>query len=412
MGAEVTAPSATSRPGSGGSAWLVVAAAFTSMFTVFGVVYSFGAFFNPMAREFGVSSASESAVFAITGFLYFGLGSVTGALADRTGPRLVLVTGALVMSAGLLVTSLAPAIWVAYLGYGLGAGLGTACGYVPMVAAVGARFTQGRAFAIGAAVTGIGLGTLIVPTVSAALIAAIGWRATYRVLAAATLCVLLAAAVIAGPRVRQAASAGDLRLGSAIRTWQFGAMYLSGLLLSFGLFMAFVHLAPFASRRGSDPVAAAALIGVIGVGSTAGRVAMGGLAERVGAIRAYQLAASIMGLSFGVWLAFPAYPGLVVFALALGVGYGGWVALSPSVVAELFGTQGMGGTVGFLYTSAGVGALAGPPLAGLVLDRSGSYEAAVVVALVLGMLGLLPVLPLRPRCTFDLNPSQTNARRH
>ena len=88
-------------------------------------------------------------------------------------------------------------------------------------------------------------------------------------------------------------------------------------------------------------------------------------------------------------------------AALLGVGYGGWVALSPSVAADLFGSEGLGATVGFLYTGAGVGALFGPPFAGLVVDRTGSYTAAIGVGLAFGVLGILPILALRPRVVLS-----------
>ena len=372
-----------------------MAAAFGSMFTVFGIAYSFGAFFEPMAREFHTNRASTAAVFSITAFLYFGLGSVTGAIADRVGPRRVLAFGAVVIGAGLILTAHTPSIWLGYLSYGLGVGIGTACGYVPMVAAVGGWFTRGRSFAIGVAVTGIGFGTLLVAPLAAALIKGVGWRQTYLLFGVASLVVLLACAALA-ERPPGGAQA-NLRVGPAVRTREFAGMYASGLLVSFSLFVAFVHLAPFAAQRGADPVAAAALIGVIGAASAVGRLALGGVAERIGAVRAFQSATVLLAISFGIWLCFQSYAGLAVFAIALGVGYGGWVALSPSVLAELFGPERLGGTAGALFTSAGVGALLGPPLAGLLVDRTGSYTVAIAAALGLGLISIPPILWLPVR---------------
>lgn len=66
-------------------AWLVVFAAFLSMFTVSAVAYSFGAFVNPMIAEFHAGRAAVSAVFSVTVFLYFLVGSVTGLLSDGSG---------------------------------------------------------------------------------------------------------------------------------------------------------------------------------------------------------------------------------------------------------------------------------------------------------------------------------------
>jgi MFS family permease len=196
-----------------------------------------------------------------------------------------------------------------------------------------------------------------------------------------------------------ATTGNSLRLGAAIRTREFGLMYACGLLTSFALFIAFVHVVPFAQSHGAAALPAAALVGVIGAGSVAGRLALGGAAERLGSVRAFQAAVAIVSFSFAVWLLAPGFWALVVFALLLGVGYGGWVALSPTVSADLFGAEGLGGTVGALYTSAGVGALLGPSLAGFVVDRTGSYQPAIILGLVLavGAAGLVAYLPVRRR---------------
>ena len=363
----------------GRQAWLVVGAAFTSMFTVFGAVYSFGAFFEPMAREFGTGQGLTSVLFAVTAFCYFGLGAVSGAVADRVGPRRVVLVGALAMGAGLALTALAPGFWLGCAAYGLGVGVGTACGYVPMVAAVGGWFERRRSLAIGIAVSGIGAGTLVVPPAAALLIERLGWRQAYLALAAASLVVLIACGLAAeAPPVRAPAPRG---LGHALRTRAFALLYGTGLLSGFALFVALVHIVPYALRMGSAPLAAAGLVSVVGVGSVAGRLVLGGAADRLGPVIAFRLSMAILLLSYLTWLVAPGYPLLAGFALALGLGYGGWVALSPSVMAELFGPEGLGGSVGALYTSAGIGALLGPPFAGFIVDATGGYRPAIVAAI-------------------------------
>jgi MFS family permease len=379
----------------GRQAWLVVAAAFTSMFTVFGAVYSFGAFFEPMSREFGIGQGLTSVLFAVTAFCYFGLGAVSGAIADRVGPRRVVLLGAVAMAAGLALTAVAPWFWLGVLTYGLGVGLGTACGYVPMVAAVGGWFDRRRPLAIGIAVSGIGAGTLAVPPVAALLIERLGWRRTDLVLAAACLVVLVACGLAAqAPPVRAPAVHGLRRV---VRSRPFALLYATGLLSGFALFLALVHIVPYATRMGSAPLAAAGLVSVVGVGSVAGRLLLGGAAERLGPVPAFRLSMAILLLSYLVWLVAPGYAVLAAFALALGVGYGGWVALSPSVMAELFGPEGMGGSVGALYTSAGIGALLGPPFAGFLVDVTGDYRPAVVAAILLAAASMLLVAVLPSR---------------
>jgi MFS family permease len=110
---------------------------------------------------------------------------------------------------------------------------------------------------------------------------------------------------------------------------------------------------------------------------------MGAVASRVGPIRLLQASVAVMAASFLLWFgAGSSYAVLVLFALTMGVGYGGFIALSPAVAALLFGTTGLGEILGALYTGAAIGGLIGPPLAGEVIDRS-SYHVAIVLAMVL-----------------------------
>src|SRR5271154_7033617 len=66
--------------------WFVVAAAFGVTFLGFGGAYSFSAFFESLQRDFAASRGSVSLVFSLAVFLYFGLGFVSGPLADRLVP--------------------------------------------------------------------------------------------------------------------------------------------------------------------------------------------------------------------------------------------------------------------------------------------------------------------------------------
>ena len=370
------------------------------MFTVFGIAYSFGAFFAPMAKEFHSGAGATAAVFSITAFLYFGLGVLSGWLADRVGARRVVFAGAVVMGGGLLLTSIVPNIQAGYLTYGLGVGIGTTCGYVPMVGAAGGWFQARRGLAIGIAVSGIGLGTLFVPPLAGALIAAHGWRTTYAIFGVASFFVLSACAAVTS-RPPDLPPAGSLSLGQAVRTREFALMYVSALFLSFSLFVFFVHLVPYAEAGGIETVKATALIAVIGAGSFLGRLVLGYAAGRLGSVRTYQGAVLLMAGSYLIWLLEPGYEGLAVFAFLMGFGYGGWVALSPTVAADLFGPEGLAGTVGALYTSAAIGALLGPPAAGFVKDAMGTYRPAIAAAMLLAVLSLLVILPLRKSARAD-----------
>src|SRR5207237_1715338 len=77
--------------------WWVVAAAFAITFLGFGSAYTFSAFLGELQRDFGASRGSVSLVFSLAGFLYFGLGIVSGPLADRFGSRPLVLIGMILL---------------------------------------------------------------------------------------------------------------------------------------------------------------------------------------------------------------------------------------------------------------------------------------------------------------------------
>ena len=377
--------------------WVVVAAAFFSTFTVFGIAYSFGAFFSSMAAEFGAGKGATSLMFSITAFLYFSLGLLSGRAADRFGPRPILAVGALVMGLGLVLTSFVDRLWLGYLTYGVGVGVGVSCAYVPMLAAVGGWFERRRAIASGVAVEGVGLGTLLIARLSAELIASYGWRTTY-VIFGVGVPVALAICLLGASRPPvQLGQAEPLRIGDAVRTSTFRWFYIAGLLMSMALFIPFVFLAPFAEEHGTSKVAAASLIGVIGGGSIIGRLGLAALGDWLGRMRILRGALLLLTVSFLIWLnAGDSFKILFIFAIVMGIAYGGYIALSPAVTAEIFGLAGLGGIMGALYTSAGVGGLIGPPLAGMLIDYTNSYTVVIVLAMLLSLSSFSCLLAIKP----------------
>ena len=376
--------------------WAVALSAALATFAVFGVAYSFGAFYPEISAEFGVGASQTSLFFSLTTFAYFTLGIVTGRLGDRFGPRPVLLAGAAAMFAGVWLTSLADNLWLAYAAYGIGAGVGVACAYVPMVAVVGGWFERRRVAAMGVAVAGIGVGTLVGSPTADWLIGAFGWRTSYRILAVAAT-TLMALAAVGARRAPGHAEPGELPSLSALlggRRAVFVSLYLSILLLSASLFMPFVYLPDYVSgigRRGG-----ALLVGIIGGASIVGRLGLGALGTVVPLMRLYQASFLTMALSFLLWLGASWNVWLLLaFALLMGLSYGGFIALSPAVAAALFGPVGLGGVLGALYTAAGLGAMVGPPVLGLLVDTSG-YSATIVVAMCLGV-AAVPLLAAAER---------------
>jgi MFS family permease len=162
--------------------WFVVAAAFAITFVGYGCAYTFSVFIEFLQRDFGGSRGSVSLVYSIAGFLYCSLGMISGPLADRWGARRLAVLGMALVGAGLMLASAAHSLVQVYAAYGLGIGLGIGCAYVPALGAVQRWFVKRRGFASGLAVSGIGVGTLVMPPLASHLIDALGWRKTWLIL--------------------------------------------------------------------------------------------------------------------------------------------------------------------------------------------------------------------------------------
>jgi len=359
--------------------WVVVAATVTATFAVFGVAYSFGAVFTTIREEFGVGKGQASLFFAITTFIYFVLGVFTGRIADRYGPRPVLLVGAAAMGTGLFLTSLVNNITVGYLTYGLGVGIGVGCAYVPMVATVGGWFERDRTKAMGVAVAGIGLGTLVGAPLTKRLVLSYGWRTTFVILGIGSAALLALASLGARRPPGSGAQDSPPPLRVLLSDARFVWLYTSMVFLSCGLFVPMVYLDDYLESRGK--AGGALLIGIIGATSVVGRLALGAIAAKADLMRLYQLCVAALGASYVIWIvAGSNYTVLVIFAICMGTAYGGWIALSPAVIAHLFGPVGLGGVLGALYTSAGIGGLIGPPVIGVLIDAA-NYETAIGVAI-------------------------------
>ncbi len=367
-------------------AWVVVWATFVSLAVIFGVAYSFAAFFESFSHAFSARRADVSLVFALCGGVYFALGAFGGMLADRFGPRAVCSAGMALIGFGLLLSSFAESMATIYLAHGVGVGVGIALVYTPAIGCVPPWFTRNRGLASGLASAGIGAGTLVIPLLVALAIAQFEWRIALRILALGVLLVGVGAAWLlrrAPPSSMAHTAAGGLSLREALRSRRFWWLYFGVVSAAPTMFIPFAHASAAARDLGIDDPRAVGLVGLIGIGSLVGRFAIGALADRIGRLRALTLLQASMGLSYLLWWGAPGYVALALFALWFGLSYGGIVSLLPALCMDLFGARAVSSIIGALYTGAGVGNLFGPVLAGAVFDARGSYTGVIVTCLLL-----------------------------
>jgi predicted MFS family arabinose efflux permease len=374
-------------------AWVLVLLAFTAMFVCVGTGFSYGTLVLPLTRDLGIGQGAASGVYAVTIMVFFMAGAPIGMVSDRVGPRPVLLLGAVSVGGGLALTAAAGDVALVYVGHGLLVGLAMACSFVPLTVVVSAAFLRRRSVAVGVAVSGIGVGTLVMAPLTAYLINLLGWRSTYLVIAVGACATLLVCAGAVGTHrpVRDAGPAAAAHLGDGLRgslaSGDYRLLYGAQVLLSVAVFTPFVHLPAYAEDSGVARVTAAGLVGVIGAASVLGRLALGPVADRIGMLVTFRMCYLAIASSFLLWL-WPAgsYPALLVHAALFGVGYGGFVALLPGVLAERFGLASLGSLLGLMYTANVLGAGLGPLLSGLLIEEHG-YAVPATTALVGGMAG-------------------------
>jgi MFS family permease len=385
-------------------AWVMVVVAYTVGFVVFGTIYSFGAFFAPMAAEFRASRAATSAFFSIAGLIFYLTGSIAGHLGDRFGPTIITALGAAVMGSGLVLTGFIGQMWEGYLTYGIGVGVGAACAYMPTLAILGGWFNRQRNAALGTAAAGTGCGMLVVPPLSAAVIGHYGWRVTSIVLGVGCTLLLGLAAMLVRPPPLPAASI-HRPIGGIVRSFEFLMLYVSWVLATIALFVPLVFLPAYVEAHGGSEVAGAALLSLLGGVSILGRLGIGVFADRIGTTRLFKASVLLMAVSYLLWIIAPSYVWLVAFTVTLGLGYGLRIALMPAVLIELFGVQNLGAILGIFFTASGISAVLGPLLAGFIVDATGTYQWGIAFALVAGTFGFAAVALLRiPRDEDIIRP--------
>jgi MFS family permease len=366
-------------------AWVIVWATFVCLALIFGVSYSFAAFFENFAQEFAAQRADVSWIFGLCGLVYFVLGALGGLLADRWGPRVVCMLGMVLISAGLFWTSFAQSLSSIYISYGVLVGLGIAFVYTPSIAAVQPWFTKQRGLASGIASSGVGAGTLLVPLAVSYLLIAVTWREALQLMALGVLVMGLAATFFLkrAPSSNAGVSGqiSGMTLKEALRTPSFKWLYMGALFGSPVMFIPFAHISAAARDSGVSDSQAVALVGLIGIGSLVGRFAIGWLADRLGRVKTLMLMQCAMGLTYLIWAMASHQLAFSVFAVVFGLSYGSIVSLLPAICMDLFGGRAVSAIIGTLYTGAALGNLLGPVWAGRVFDVDQSYNFVIWITL-------------------------------
>nr|WP_302474290.1 MFS transporter [Roseococcus sp. MDT2-1-1] len=361
----------------------------------FGAIYSYAVFADALAAEFAVSPASLSVIYSLSGGSCFLVSAVSGPIADRIGSRVPAGFGMALVAAGLFLAATATSLAEVYLGYGLLIGLGTGFAYVPAMAAVQRRFDSNRGLASGLAVSGIGAGAALVAFSADALFSVAEWRASFVAFGLCVGAVGFGGALLLEPgrggsaAARSAPAAGSPVPGFA---WMWAGIFL----VSTPSVLPHALLVGTALDLGLPRTSAFGLLGLIGIGTIAGRFLLAVLADAVGRRGVFLVCCAGMAGSMAVWGFARDEATLQVFALGFGALQGGFVALLPAFVADSVGAQRLGRALGFLYTSRGVALVAAAPAVAGAAAASGHTIPVLAVAAMGGLGALLLAWKARP----------------
>jgi len=336
-----------------------------------------------------------------------------GWLTDRLGVRLTLGAGQAVIGILVLVAALAGSLRTLLACLVL-AGFGFSVLNPSTGKAVLEWFPpRGRGLAMGIKQTGLTLGGLVGALALPPLALVAGWRAALAaggalalVSAALTLIVYRSPAGASGAAAAVWPRLGELRV--FLRRPGVIVVFLSGLALSVAQSSVLAHLAIYARETFAlSPVAAGQMLALAQAGGTAGRLAWGVISDRFfgGRRRPGVVVNALIGAGAYALLALGdrlPLAGLVPLALVAGVGAFGWVGLYFALVAEIGGARYAGLLTGVAVAFAWSGVLIGPPVFGLLVDRTGSYAWPWLALAVVG-LGVAATLP-RPAPLVQREP--------
>ncbi|GKT43045.1 aspyridones efflux protein apdF [Colletotrichum spaethianum] len=371
----------THSPDGGRVAWLQVAGSFFLFLNSWGIISSYGVFQTYyQANMKGTSVDAIAWIGSIQSCLLLFIGFLVGPLYDAGYFRSLTLTGILLVFLGMSMTSIATQYWQTLLAQAFCVGLGAGCIYIPSVAIIPQYFNRRRALATGIVATGSSFGGVIYPLVIQSLLPRVGFPWATRVVAFISLATnAFSFAVLRQrsephPEKRRRAML-DL---SAYRNISF-VVFSASMFFNFFTYMAPIYylqqysLTHGLPNRGSSGLAYY-LVAILNAGSILGRVFPAWLAGRYGPINVLLGVSVCIAMVAMCWLTVHTGAGSVAFALAYGFASGGLVSLPPTVVSTLVPDLRLHGTwLGMLSTTNAFGSLAGPPIAGALLEATGSY---------------------------------------
>jgi sugar phosphate permease len=355
-----------------------------------------------LLNEFGWSRGELKFRDLVTFWLVALIAPFAGVFIDRLGPRRMLTIGCVLLTVGYVLYSRLDSLAMLYaihviLALGL---LGAST--MTCVILISNWFYAQRGLAIGIALVGTSLGSIILSPVNALMIERFGWRQAFLIEAALPMVLLAVILTVVRNSPRDVGSVAhgldlsagrDLRLegltlSEAVRTKTFWAIGLSGMLIYYSILALYNHLFLYLRGLGFAPVNAGFALSLLGLLGLTGKLVNGALADRIDRHKVFLGCQVIMLV--GVALLATQGQDMVLVAIAIiGLGWGGLFTLYNMLAVNNFGLRSAGKIGGIISLMESLGGGLGIWLTGVLYDRHQSYEQAFMLILALVFAGLL-----------------------
>jgi len=369
-----------------------------------GCLFAYGVFFTILESEFGWSRTLLSVATSMA-FVVMGMGAyLAGRLSDAYGPRGVLTVTALSTGLAYVAMSFINAPWQLLLIYGVLVGLGLATHDVVTLSTVARHFPRRKGSISGVVKVGAACGQMIVPLVAVGLIAAFGWRDALLMLGAGAAVLLLIAAWMVGIEPKNVQNDQTMvvekKSGATFQQARGSREFITLCAMQFFCFGTLItiptHIVSHGVDVGMTSTAAASVLSTVAAASVCGRLGVGGLIDRFGGRRCYNLCLAMLLLSLLLLLVVKQIALLYLFALFYGMAHGGLFTVVSPAVAEYFGMRAHGAIFGAIVLIGTLGGACLPILTGFVFDKQGSYQWAFTMLAMLVSIALLLSFSLKP----------------
>ena len=370
--------------------WLIVLAAIGIHISI-GSVYAWSVLTRPIMEAMGFTLQQVTWTFSLA-ILFLGTSAgFLGTYVERLGPRKSGLIAAAFFGSGMLGTAYAlsqHSLLLLYLFYGVIGGIGLGTGYITPVSTLVKWFPNNRGLATGLAIMGFGFASLIAGPVMQLLIAKYGLVANFIIMGCAYVIVMVCSALyLEPPKAASISSKGTHKVQleanqpkqytvkEAMRTWQFYALwwvFFTNITCGIGLLAVASPMAQEVIQM--SPMAAASMVGIIGLLNGGGRIVWSTISDYIGRANTYLAFFVIEIVAFyllgGVNESFMFQ--LLVFIII--TCYGGGFSCMPAYLSDLFGTKQLSAIHGRILTAWGLAGIAGPLLLSVIYERTHSYS--------------------------------------